>query len=197
LIELLPIAPLMIEHRIIERMIHVVNIELEIIQNSNRLNSIFIDDTVDFIRTYADLTHHGKEEGILFKGLKEKQLDSKHRILLNELIEEHVLGRKTIGDLVKAQEQYLQNNDEAIGTVITKLSDLIDFYPKHIEKEDKRFFVPIMKYFSKVEQDRMLEEGHIYDRKMIHRKYDSYVLSLEERYGIQKIKRPENWLDYL
>jgi len=183
LIELLPIAPLMIEHRIIERMIHVVNIELEIIQNSNRLNSIFIDDTVDFIRTYA--------------GLKEKQLDSKHRILLNELIEEHVLGRKTIGDLVKAQEQYLQNNDEAIGTVITKLSDLIDFYPKHIEKEDKRFFVPIMKYFSKVEQDRMLEEGHIYDRKMIHRKYDSYVLSLEERYGIQKIKRPENWLDYL
>jgi len=187
----------MIEHLIIERMIHVVNRELKRIQKGNSLDPAFIDETVDFIRIYADMTHHGKEEYILFKALEEKELDPEISRILNELYEEHVIGRRTVGDLVKAKEQYIQGSEEAREIIVSKLAYLVDFYPKHIEKEDRHFFVPVMKYISKEEQDRMLEEGYIYDRKMIHRKYDSKVLSFKVKYGIKKLKRSENWLDYL
>jgi len=187
----------MIEHRIIERMIHVVSMELERIQKGNTIDPAFIDETVDFIRIYADMTHHGKEEDILFKALKKKELNPEISRILNELLEEHVIGRRTVGNLAMAKEQHIHGSEKAKEIIVSKLAYLVDFYPKHIEKEDKHFFVSVMKHFSKEEQDRMLEEGYIYDRKMIHRKYDSKVLGFEEKFGIKKPKRSKNWLDYL
>jgi len=46
---------------------------------------------------------------------------------------------------------------------------LIEFYPKHIEKEDKHFFQPVMTYFSQEELTSMLEKGRRFNRKMIHK----------------------------
>jgi len=93
-------APLMIEHRLIERMIVQIKRILSQIEKEEKVDPVFIDITVDFIRTYADRTHHGKEENILFRDLKEKELSKEDRWLLNELIEEHVLGRKTTKKLI-------------------------------------------------------------------------------------------------
>jgi hemerythrin-like domain-containing protein len=63
-------APLMIEHRLIERMIHVVNHALELVERTKAVDPVFVDLAIDFIRTYADRTHHGKEEDILFRKLE-------------------------------------------------------------------------------------------------------------------------------
>jgi hemerythrin-like domain-containing protein len=57
---LLPVAPLMIEHRVIERMIRIVKIKLEEFKTTNDPSEAFIDSLIDFIHTYADQTHHGK-----------------------------------------------------------------------------------------------------------------------------------------
>ncbi len=53
------------------------------------------------------------------------------------------------------------------------------FYPVHIEKEDKHFFLPCLGYFSKEEQDIMLGEFWEFDRKMIHEKYRKVVETRE------------------
>ena len=82
----MPIGPLMIEHRLIERMIDVVREELKIVENKNKLDPDFVDRTVDFIRTYADRCHHGKEEDILFRELGGKKLTEKHRHTMEELV---------------------------------------------------------------------------------------------------------------
>ena len=55
------------------------------------------------------------------------------------------------------------------------MEELIDFYPKHIEKEDKHFFIPITEYFNKTEKDAMLEDGYGFDQKLIHEKCASIV----------------------
>ena len=57
---------------------------------------------------------------------------------------------------------------------------LVQFYPKHIEKEDKHFFIPCMAYFTKQEQAAMLAECFEFDRQMIHEKYEQAVRQLEE-----------------
>ena len=46
---MLPIAPLMIEHRLIEKMIAVIQKEIERSEQQNRINPEFIDLAVDFI----------------------------------------------------------------------------------------------------------------------------------------------------
>ncbi len=88
-------APLMIEHRLIERMLALINKEAIRVRKTKVINPVFIDNAVDFIRVYADKTHHGKEEDILFRDLAQKDMTSEEQKIMGELIQEHVLGRKT------------------------------------------------------------------------------------------------------
>lgn len=176
---MMPIGPLMIEHRLIERMIALIGEESSRIAENGEVDPVFIDTAVDFLRTYADRTHHGKEEDILFRDLAEKDLSEQHQRVMDELVNEHVRARQTTGELVEAKERYLAGDAEAVDTVLEKLDALAGMYPEHIDKEDKRFFIPVMDYFSEAEQDAMLDEMWEFDRGMIHEEYESIVEQLE------------------
>jgi len=176
---MLPIGPLMIEHRLIERMISVISKELSSIETKREINAAFIEVAVDFIRTYADRCHHGKEEDILFRELGKKRLSNKHKQIMEELIEEHRWGRKTVSDLLDAKQKYISGEEEQLKKIIDRMKALVEFYPKHIEKEDKHFFIPCMGYFSEKEKDSMLKEGWEFDRKLIHEKYQGVVNNAE------------------
>jgi hemerythrin-like domain-containing protein len=177
---MLPIGPLMIEHRLIERMIKVMKSHVRQIEKEGTADPLFIDKAVDFIRTYADRCHHGKEEDILFRDLKTKDIAQEHKRVMEELLEEHRKGRKVTGQLVEAKEKYVQGNQEALGDIVECLKTLVDFYPKHIEKEDRHFFLPIMNYFSKEEKDAMLKEGYEFDQRLIHERYQNIVAHYEK-----------------
>lgn len=171
---------LMIEHRLIERMISVIQDMLARAEKTQSIDPFFVDKVVDFIRIYADRTHHGKEEDILFRDLNYKDLSDEDRRVMNELIEEHVFGRKTTKALVEANTRYRNGDTSALGEVMGCLRTLGDFYPKHIEKEDKIFFPASHTYFSEAEDHAMLSEFWEFDRKMIHEKYSLVVNTLEE-----------------
>jgi len=170
----------MIEHRLIERMITMVEQKLEKIQKTNQVDPLFIDTVVDFIRIYADRTHHGKEEDILFKRLENKQMSDQDRRIMDELVDEHVLGRKTTKELVEANVNYRRGDHSALAIIVSKLRKLVDFYPKHIEKEDKVFFPAYMHYLADEEDQLMLKEFYEFDREMIHEKYKFVLQKLED-----------------
>ena len=172
-----PIGPMMWEHRLIEKMLQLFDGEIKNINENKKVDTVFIDTAVDFIRTYADRTHHGKEEDILFRDLAKKELSSEHIRIMNELIDEHTYARKTVGKLVAAKERYLTGENTS-QEVIGCLKELAQFYPQHIEKEDKHFFYPCMEYFTREEQNAMLFEFNEFDRKMIHEKYKKVVEGL-------------------
>jgi hemerythrin-like domain-containing protein len=172
-------GPLMIEHRLIERMLSVIKGVLAKIESKHKVDPVFVDIAVDFIRVYADRTHHGKEEDILFRELNIKQLAAEDRQIMKELIEEHVFGRQTTKALVDANTRYRNGDDTALTEIAAKLQTLTEFYPKHIEKEDKVFFPSSRRYFTDEEDQAMLAEFWEFDRKMIHEKYKSVVEGLE------------------
>lgn len=176
---MLPIGPLMWEHRRIERMVEHLKKELERIRAEETANPVFIDAVVDFFRMYADRCHHGKEEDILFERLEDKDLSDDHKKILNELIEEHKAGREMVGDLARAKESYIKGDEGALGEIVTTLDRLVHFYPVHIAKEDKHFFHPCMEYFSKNENDVMLEKFREFDGELIHEKYEAVVEKVE------------------
>lgn len=190
-------APLMIEHRIIERMIRLVAHEYEVVDTTRTPNIVFIETAVDFIRTYADQTHHGKEENILFRELHTKPLTPHHKQIMGELVHEHVIGRQAISALVEATSAYVSGKHAVLDTILEQMRFLTNFYPQHIEKEDKLFFPYVMAYFSNDEQQQLLEEGRIFDRKIIHIRYDRVVSDLEQVRKLHVSRQPDNWLDYL
>jgi len=177
----MPIGPLMIEHRLIEKMIALMDEKIAKMKQYGKANPLFIDIAVDFIRMYADRTHHGKEEDILFRDLEEKEISPNHTKIMEELIEEHKWARNTVGKLVDAKNQYVKGNVKVIDNIIDLISKLTEFYPQHIEKEDKHFFIPVMDYFTKEEQDKMLEEFWDFDKTLIHEKYKKVVENLQNK----------------
>ncbi len=180
---MMPIGPLMIEHRLIERMIALLKQALREAAKEQRVDPRFIERATRFIREYADRCHHGKEEDILFRDLEEKPLTEEHRRIMEELVEEHRWGRETTRALVSANERYDRGDRNALSEIVDAVERLVDFYPRHIEKEDKGFFLPVMKYFSDEEKDRMLKEGHAFDSDLLHREWDDLVSSLERGPG--------------
>ncbi len=173
-------APLMIEHRLIEKMLKLVKDESVMIKQTKDVNAIFIDNMVDFVRVYADQTHHGKEEAILFRDLANKHMTVDESKLMQELVDEHTLGRKTAKELVDAKNKFFSGDKSAAGVIVGKLDLLVEFYPRHIAKEDKIFFPSMMKYFTDVQQQEMLDKFWSFDRQMIHRKYEDLVQHITE-----------------
>lgn len=172
---MMPIGPLMIEHRLIEKMIARLQREAESLSAGGMPDVAFLAAAVDFVRTYADRTHHGKEEDILFAALAGKPLSPEDRRVMDELTNEHILARRTVAALVAAQAKYLAGDPASLGAITNALAALAGLYPGHIRKEDKVFFPAAMKYFDRSELDAMLMEMARFDQKMIHEKYQKVV----------------------
>jgi hemerythrin-like domain-containing protein len=183
-----PIAPMMIEHRLIERMVALMRQELERIRCNVAVDPefafvdpVFIDIALDFLRIYADRCHHGKEEDILFAELAQKELPPDLKKIIDELTEEHVRARELTKELVKAKEDYLRQEPEAVNQILFYLDKLTAMYPKHIITEDQHFFIPCMEYFTTPEKDAMLEKMWEFDRQVIHERYEGVVSAIENR----------------
>jgi hemerythrin-like domain-containing protein len=172
-------GPLMIEHRLIERLISVIKDTLLKIESTQKIDPVFVDNVIDFIRTYADRTHHGKEEDILFKEMSKRAMSAKDQRVMEELIEEHVFGRQTTKALAEANTRYRNSDESALADITDQLRILAEFYPNHIEKEDKVFFPAYSTYLSNEEDQKMLAEFYEFDRSMIHEKYRSVVEGLK------------------
>jgi len=169
----------MIEHRLIERMLVQIRKALSGIKTNNAVDPLFVDTAVDFIRTYADRTHHGKEEDILFRELETRNLADVDRRVMNELVAEHLFGRKITKELVEANTRYRSGDPAALAVIAAKLETLADFYPRHIAKEDKVFFPAARAYFTEGDDEAMLAKFWEFDRQMIHEKYQAVVGALE------------------
>ena len=177
-----PKGPLMIEHRLIEKAIDILKkMKIKILQE-NKINNLNIHTIIDFIRIYADQTHHGKEEDILFEQLKNKNLDKEDKKMMDDLINEHNYARSLVKELNDANEKFQLGDKSYLNIIIKNIDELINFYPGHIIKEDEIFFPDSEKYFDVSELNEMLASFYEFDKKMIHRKYKSVVESLQQLY---------------
>jgi hemerythrin-like domain-containing protein len=176
---MLPIGPLMIEHRLIGRVIQVINDLLATIQAEKKEDPAAVEKIIHFIRAYADRCHHGKEEGILFQELGRKSLSPEHKLMIEELVKDHELARKITLSLVEYNTAYQAGQASALGDIALCLRMLIEFYPHHIEKEDKQFFIPVMDYFSQDEKEAMIRAGYEADSRLLHEEYADLVKTLE------------------
>jgi hemerythrin-like domain-containing protein len=167
------------EHRVIEKLVALIRLAAEAGRREGRVDLRFVEMALDFLKTYADRCHHGKEEGILFRALERKSMAPAHRAVMDALIEEHRLGRRKVRELSEAAEAYGRGEGAALHVILDRLEFLAEFYPAHIRKEDKSFFLPVMDYLDEGEKAAMIAEEMEFDRKLIHELYREKVKALE------------------
>lgn len=123
-----PIKRLVDEHVLIKKWLALIP---EIIKNmdvTSEEGKKLIVDGIDFIRSYADRYHHGKEEDILFKYFDEQSE------IIQAMHSDHETGRSH----VKAIGDALEKNDTA--TINTHLQAYRELLLEHIKKEDEILF---------------------------------------------------------
>ena len=112
------------EHKLILRMIALVEKNTELLEQGKFRNWQFYLDAVDFIRNYADRFHHAKEEDVLFVELIKNGMPEK-KSPIEAMHMEHDQGR----DFVRAMEEAAQKAlDGEVGYAALLRG--------HIEKED-------------------------------------------------------------
>jgi hemerythrin-like domain-containing protein len=120
-----PIKRLVDEHVLIKRLIALIPAVIETFDIESESDRRLIQDSVDFIRSYADMFHHAKEEDILFKYSDE---DSD---IIKTMHEDHEKARGHVKAIVAA----LEKKDAA--AVTHHLSEYRDLLTEHIKKEDE------------------------------------------------------------
>ena len=153
--------------------------QAEVMETPKRADAAGVKKIVHFIQAFADRCHHGKEEDILFRELVRKEISPEHRRIIDELIGEHQLGRQLTQAISRANERFQQGDAGALMEIADGFRRLIAFYPEHIRKEDKGFFIPVMDYFSREEKDAILREGYEADSRLLHKEHEALVAGLE------------------
>jgi hemerythrin-like domain-containing protein len=176
----MPYIPLMKEHRLIERMVSAIKDQVRLMKIKKEANPVFIDLVVDFLRTYADRCHHGKEEEILFRALEKKNLSPEHKKIMEHLIDEHKFARKLTASMADANIRYVNGEKDALEMIVECMKHLVELYPHHISKEDHEFFIPVMEYFSEKELAEMVQKEYDFDRELIHQKYELQIAQIEK-----------------
>ena len=175
----LPIESLLAEHRLTERMVAVMEWRVADMESIGTADLRFIDGAVEFLRIYADRCHHGKEEDVLFRELARKPLSAEHRRVLDELMAEHVFARTTTTRLVEARNLHAAGTASAFADIAACLHLFVEFYPKHIAKEEQVFFPQVMSYFTAAELSFLRAEQNEFDRRLMQVLYGKAVEAWE------------------
>lgn len=183
---MLPVGLLMIEHRLIERLINLMDSQAGRIEKENKIDPDFLAFAIDFLRTYADKCHHGKEEDILFKTLEQKSLSAEHREMIKDLLRDHIRSRKMVAALSESKDKCLQGEKLALKDITGLVRGLVQLYCRHIKKEDKDFFLPMMGYLNKDEQSRMLKDFQDFDKRFVQTVYKDELTSWEKGKDLRK-----------
>ncbi|MBI5510583.1 MAG: hemerythrin domain-containing protein [Deltaproteobacteria bacterium] len=128
---------LMAEHRTIERVLDA----LDVFVVKARGQGGTPDDLrqfVTFIREYADLSHHGKEEGILFVEMVKSGFPSEGGPIA-VMKSEHEMGRGFVGVMAEHARQaaWSEGDRQVVAEAAAGYSSLLR---QHIEKEDELLY---------------------------------------------------------
>ncbi|MBD3296012.1 MAG: cation-binding protein [Candidatus Omnitrophica bacterium] len=175
-----PMTLLTDQHRIIERMVRQMDRHMRHMAEERVIDNRFVDMVVDFFKVYANTSHHGKEENILFRRLDEKPLSEPHAGLTRHLLKDHKKMRVITELLDRANKSYVSGESgRALDGIIGLLRELGNMYPSHMEEEEDSFFKEILEYFSGEERNDMENAFREYDAELDLEKYSAMVEKME------------------
>jgi hemerythrin-like domain-containing protein len=176
-----PIKILEEEHHFIQKVVGAMAVLAETLEAGKEVKAKTLDEIVEFMRTFADKCHHGKEEAHLFTLLEKKGVPMRG-CPLGILVAEHQKGRALVSDLAKAAEAHTTEIPLARESLVKTLRALTDLYPNHIWKEEYLAFPMADKILSAKEQDDLYEKFELVEKEIgldVHQRFEQFAEQLE------------------
>lgn len=171
---MLPIGTLMKEHRVIEKSLRLMTAEKARMDHGS-MDIGVVEALVGFIAVFADESHHGKEERILFPALKGKNRSYEFDETTSILMKEHASIRNHLRTIQNALQWYYDGDKASAETISREFGEIVAIYTAHIAKEDKHFFQTAMTVLSEEEKDEMLLAMGEFDADFLLNHYEKVI----------------------
>jgi hemerythrin-like domain-containing protein len=170
-----PYAVLAREHRLIERGLNVLSRICDESRRTNGLDTADVTQVIQFLRDFADRTHHLKEEKILFPAI-----ESRTFFPGCGLISEHQLGRERVSGMADAVEGALRGDAESVHAFRRQARSLVGMLREHIAKEDDCLANVVHRAFSSDDCERLTREfDEMERREMGERTFERFAAIVE------------------
>jgi hemerythrin-like domain-containing protein len=174
------------EHKYIKRMLEVIRKACIGILNGNDINYHDFEKMIDFVRSYADNHHHGKEEKILFNRMVDEIGGAAEKLVKFGMLVEHDLGRLHMKELEEAMIKVKDGDLDARIDVIANAVSYTHLLYRHIDKEDNVAYPFARRELSAETIKTIDSECEEFEKSMssegIQDKYINLLESLEIKY---------------
>lgn len=174
------------EHKYIVRMLKVVRVASNKILKGEEICFEDFDKMIDFIKNYADVHHHGKEEKFLFKEMIDNLGRMGTNLVTHGMLVEHDWGRLFISELKSALERVKAGDEESRLDVIANAIGYANHLARHIGKEDEVVYTFAGKQLAPEIIERVNQQTEEFekeaDKNGIQARYIKLVEELEDKY---------------
>lgn len=153
---------LMREHRRIERVLGSLETFCLEVEGGLAPDRAVVADYASFFRGYADASHHGKEEDVLFARMIERGF-SRESGPIAVMIYEHVTGRAHVGALRQVGEGSGPVSGVEAQVVVERAGAFVPHLRAHIQKEDRILYPMALRLLSGAELDVILTAFDAFD----------------------------------
>jgi len=177
---------MMEEHQYILRVLEVVRRACYGVMKGEEINYEDFDQMIDFIRSYADAHHHGKEEKLLFQEMVTHLGALGQKLITHGMLVEHDSGRLFIQELNAALDRVKAGDDMSRLDVIANAISYTHLLKRHIEKEDAVVYTFAARQLSAEIMDKVNQDTAQFEQAALEKNtknyYEQLVTKLEEKY---------------
>lgn len=124
------------EHENIKRMLRIIRVMCIKVLDNRDIDYNDFYKVIDFVQSYADRLHHGKEEKVLFKQMGNVLGERVAKGPIAGMLIEHDFGRLYMKNLEKALEEYLNGYNNSRVDIIANSIGYAELLNRHIDKEN-------------------------------------------------------------
>lgn len=179
-------ADLKNDHESILIMLKIMTAIGKLIRSEKEVNTDQIEKIIEFLRTFADKSHHGKEEDILFPAMEKAGVPNDGGPI-GMMLSDHTEGRSYIAGIAKSLDRYkISADDESLMGIATFMDNYAELLSQHIEKENEILFMIADSVLSEKEQDDLykqfekIEEERIGELKFVE--YHEFLQEMMKLY---------------
>jgi len=180
-----PTEDLINEHKAIKVMLSIMSKIAEDIKANKEFYIKDVEHIVDFLQTFADKCHHGKEETSLFPALVLAGIP-KENGPIGVMLHEHTLGRGYIKEISNGLENCKIGKTCSSELIAANLTNYVTLLQNHIQKEENILFPMANKTLSEQKQKEIFKQFEKIEEEVVghgvHEQYHELLNQLESKY---------------
>ncbi len=173
------------EHGGIKIMLAILGRMADRLDAGQDVDAAHLEQALDFIRTFADKCHHGKEEDLLFVEMEKAGIPQQGGPIA-VMLAEHTTGRAYVKGMADAVTQYAAGDRAAAPSIVQNARNYIALLQAHIDKEDNILYPLADRSLTEEQQGKLLDSFAEVERQCIgpgkHGEFHRMLERLSEAY---------------